>query len=107
MRTETSGVLFVVIDNHASEPIFDLDVESMTATSGAWRWQIDERVPVMNGYLQSVPSGDSRPIYMRLSDGYSDVDSAVRADYAVTFSFSDSGGRRWRRTNDDGPERLN
>jgi hypothetical protein len=38
----TGVALWVFVVNHANETIFDIDVESVIATSGAWRWQIDE-----------------------------------------------------------------
>ncbi|MFD9703867.1 hypothetical protein [Lentzea sp. NPDC059081] len=103
----TGGVLWVFIANHASETILDLDVESVIATGGAWRWQIDEKVQLAPGYLQAISPGARVQLCMRLSDGYSMVgDSWSFAKYDIAFSFTDSNGQRWRRVNDGAPERV-
>ena len=97
----------VVIHNHSSSPVFDLEIDSLEyGPDDRQIWEnLDgqNRVAPKRAVFRCGESTGRLTVVGQIEGGIEATNPAIR--YLV-FTFTDANGRRWRRTGTNQPERV-
>lgn len=104
------------IVNHSAQPIFNVEIEDLTLRADpAARWQLSPHVFGLESSIDILPAGGKHWVAIQFveADGaVFNVSSALvhrpGADigFDARVKFTDAGGLRWRRLNDNKPTRV-
>jgi hypothetical protein len=101
--------VWVVIHNHSESAVFSLELlEVDVVDQPELRWRINPRVSNTRTQRDVLAPGDEGarfPVTFSDETG-TDIRPKVGAAVAVTFTFVDAAGLRWRRRDNLEPERI-
>ncbi|WP_285741295.1 hypothetical protein [Lentzea sp. NBRC 105346] len=101
------GGLWINITNHSTSQVFDLVLNSVVPVEDpSHQWRFNSRVFGLREVAPALYPGEEKRWPVEFVSPTGEMKRMVGNRYDIVFSFTDGSGQRWRRTNDDTPERV-
>ena len=101
------GGLAVHVTNQSSTAVSYVQLDDVRAEENpVLTWRTNPRVIGQQTVREVLTPGESAKFFVEFADEDGNLVRFAGQSYAITYSFTDASGRRWRRTGNDEPTRT-